>query len=69
MRVDKKYGSEPFEAMFRRFKKGCEKSNILLEVKKREYFEKHSSIRKRNKEIAIKKEHKRQKEQKLYRFP
>ena len=69
MKVDKKYGGEPFEAMFRRFKKGCEKSNILLEVKKREYYEKPSSIGKRTRDIAKKKEQKRQKEQKLHRFP
>ena len=46
--------SESFEHAFRRFKKSCEKSGILSEVKKREHFEK-PSIRKKKKSIAARK--------------
>lgn len=46
--------SEAFEQAFRRFKKSCEKSGILSEVKKREHYEK-PSIRKKKKSIAARK--------------
>ena len=53
--------------MMRRFKKTCEKSNIILEVKKREFYEKPSSVRKRTRDVAKKKEQKRQEDQRIYR--
>ena len=68
MRINKKYSGESFESMFKRFKKAIEKNNTLLEVKKREFYEKPSSIRKRSKEMAVSKEQKRQREQHLRRF-
>lgn len=46
--------SEAFEQAFRRFKKSCEKSGILSEVKKREHYEK-PSIRKKKKSINARK--------------
>lgn len=49
---------EPFEAAFRRFKKSCEKSGVLSDVKKREHFEK-PSIRKKKKSIAAQKRSKK----------
>jgi small subunit ribosomal protein S21 len=45
---------ESFESAFRRFKKSCEKSGILSEVKKREHFEK-PSVRMKKKSIAARK--------------
>ncbi len=45
---------ESFEGAFRRFKKACEKSGILSEVKKREHYEK-PSIRLKKKSIAARK--------------
>ncbi len=45
---------EGFEGAFRRFKKSCEKSGILSEVKKREHFEK-DSVRLKKKSIAARK--------------
>lgn len=45
---------EAFDQAFRRFKKSCEKSGILSEVKKREHFEK-PSIRAKKKSIAARK--------------
>ena len=46
--------SESFESAMRRFKKQCEKSGILSEIRKREHFEKPSLKRKR-KAIAARK--------------
>ncbi len=46
--------SEGFEQSFRRFKKACEKSGVLSEIKKREHFEK-PSIRLKKKSIAARK--------------
>ena len=68
MKISKKHKGESFESLMRRFKKGCEKSNILLETKKREQFEKPSLRRRKRRELAISKEKKRHEEQKLHRF-
>ena len=68
MKVSKKHKDESFESLMRRFKKGCEKSNILLEGKNREQFEKPSLRRRKRRELAISKEKKRQEEQRLHRF-
>lgn len=46
--------NESFEQAIRRFKKQCEKSGILSEVKKREHFE-IPSVRKKKKSIAARK--------------
>jgi len=46
--------NEAFEQAFRRFKKSCEKSGILSDVKKREHYEK-PSIRLKKKSIAARK--------------
>ena len=66
--VRKKHNGESFESLLRRFKKSCEKSNVLLEVKKREFYEKASSVSKRTRDIAKKKEQKRQEEQRIHRI-
>jgi small subunit ribosomal protein S21 len=45
---------ESFESALRRFKKLCEKTGILSEIKKREHFEK-PSVKKKKKMLAAKK--------------
>jgi small subunit ribosomal protein S21 len=45
---------EPFESALRRFKKLCERTGILSEVKKREYYEK-PSVKRKKKILAAKK--------------
>ena len=65
--VKRKHKEESFESLMRRFKKSCEKSNIILDVKKKEFYEKPSSIGKRSREIAKKKEQKRQEDQRIHR--
>ena len=69
MKVNKKHRNESFESMMRRFKKGCEKSDVLNEVKKREHFEKPSMTRRISRKMAIKKELRRQTDQRVNRFP
>ncbi len=46
---------ESFEGALRRFKRKCEKSGILTELKKRQYYEKPSIKRKRKAAQARKK--------------
>ena len=69
MRIHRKHKHESFESMMRRFKKGCEKSDIINEVKKREHFEKPSLVRRISRKMAVKKESRRQEDQDLNRFP
>ena len=68
-KVSKKHKQETFESLMKRFKKSCEKSDIVNEVKRREAFEKPSAIRKRSRDFATKKEQRRQEDQRLKRFP
>lgn len=46
--------NEPFDVALRRFKRSCEKAGILAEVRKREYYEKPTSVRKRKAAAAVK---------------
>ena len=67
-KVKRKHKDESFESLMRRFKKSCEKSNIILDVKKKEFYEKPSSVGKRTRDIAKKKEQKRQEDQRIHRL-
>jgi len=46
--------NEPFEYALRRFKRFCEKSGILAETRRREYYEKPTQERKRKAAAAVK---------------
>lgn len=46
--------NEPLDAALRRFKRMCEKAGILTEVRRRETYEKPTTIRKRRKAAAVK---------------
>ena len=46
--------NEPFDVALRRFKRSCEKAGILSEVRRREYYEKPTSMRKRKQAAAVK---------------
>lgn len=46
--------NESFDVALRRFKRSCEKGGILSEVRRREFYEKPTSIRKRKAAAAIK---------------
>ena len=46
--------NEPFEVAMRRFKRSCEKAGLLAEVRKREHYEKPTTVRKRAAAAAVK---------------
>jgi small subunit ribosomal protein S21 len=46
--------NEPFEVALRRFKRSCEKAGVLAEVRRREFYEKPTSERKRKAAAAVK---------------
>lgn len=51
--------NEPFEVALRRFKRTCEKAGIVSEVRRREAYEKPTSIRKRKAAAAVKRHQKK----------
>ena len=51
--------NEPFDFALRRFKRSCEKAGILTEIRRREFYEKPTSVRKRKMAAAIKRHQKR----------
>ncbi|OQM34158.1 30S ribosomal protein S21 [bacterium endosymbiont of Pedicinus badii] len=68
MPVIKIRDNEPFEVALRRFKRSCEKAGILSEVRRREFYEKPTTERKRAKVSAIKRHAKKLAREKLNRF-
>ena len=46
--------NENFDAALRRFKRACEKAGVLTEVRRREFYEKPTSVRKRKAAAAVK---------------
>ena len=46
--------NEPFDIALRRFKRSCEKDGILSEVRRREFYEKPTAVRKRKAAAAVK---------------
>ncbi len=51
--------NEPFDIAMRRFKRSCEKAGVLSEVRRREFYEKPTSIRKRKMAAAVKRHQKK----------
>ena len=63
--------NEPFDIAIRRFKRACEKAGVLAEVRRREFYEKPTSVRKRKAAAAVKRHPKKlqrenRKSQRLY---
>lgn len=48
--------NEPFEVALRRFRRSCEKAGIFTEMRRREFYEKPTSVRKRKAAAAKKRE-------------
>ena len=46
--------NEPFDVALRRFKRSCEKAGILAEVRRRECYEKPTTVPKRQAAPAVK---------------
>ena len=55
-------GREPFEKMFKRWKRAVEKDDLMKELRKREFYEKPSIQRKRAKAAARKRWERKQAE-------
>jgi len=51
--------NEPFDIALRRFRRSCEKAGVLTEVRRREFYEKPTSVRKRKAVAAVKRNLKR----------
>ncbi len=51
--------NEPFEIALRRFKRACEKAGVVAEARAREFYEKPTSVRKRERAAAIKRNYKK----------
>lgn len=48
--------NEPFEVALRRFRRSCEKAGVFTEVRRREFYEKPTAVRKRKAAAARKRE-------------
>lgn len=46
--------NEPFDIAIRRFKRACEKAGVLSEIRRREFYEKPTAMRKRKAAAAVK---------------
>ena len=46
--------NEPFDVALRRFKRSCEKAGVLTEIRRREFYEKPTAVRKRQAAAAVK---------------
>lgn len=51
--------NEPFEVALRRFRRSCEKAGLFTEMRRREFYEKPTSVRKRKAAAARKREQKK----------
>ena len=50
---------EPFDVILRRFRRACEKAGVFTESRRREYYEKPTTVRKRAGAAAVNREKKR----------
>ena len=55
MPIIKLKDNESFDSGLRRFKRSCDKAGIISEIRKREFYEKPTSVRKRKAAAAVKK--------------
>ncbi len=51
--------NEPFDIALRRFKRACEKAGTLADVRSKEFYEKPTSVRKRQAAAAVKRHEKK----------
>ena len=59
--------TEPFDIALRRFRRSCEKAGILAEVRRREFYEKPTAVRKRKAAAAVKRQHRQSRAMSLVR--
>ncbi len=58
---------EPFDLILRRFRRSCEKAGVFTESRRREFYEKPTSVKKRKAAAAVKREKKRVSRQNVQR--
>ena len=61
--------NESFDVGLRKFKRACEKAGVIPEIRKREFYEKPTAVRKRKAAAAVKREAKNQRKNRLGRPP
>jgi len=61
--------NESFDVGLRKFKRECEKAGIIPEIRKREFYEKPTAIKKRKAAAAFKREARNQRNNRLGRPP
>ena len=61
--------NESFAVGLRKFKRACEKAGVIPEVRKREFYEKPTAVKKRKAAAAVKREAKNQRKNRLGRPP
>ena len=61
--------NESFDVGLRKFKRECEKAGIIPEIRKREFYEKPTAIKKRKAAAALKREARNQRSNRLGRPP
>lgn len=50
---------EPFDMILRRFRRACERAGVFAEARRRQSYEKPTSVRKRDNDAAVRREMKR----------
>ena len=66
MPIIKLKDTESFDSGLRRFKRSCDKAGIIAEIRKREFYEKPTSVKKRKAAAAVKRQAKRRKFGKMH---
>ena len=61
--------NESFDVGLRKFKRACERAGVIPEVRKREFYEKPTAVRKRKAAAAVKREAKNQRSNRIGRPP
>ncbi|MEK9574897.1 MAG: 30S ribosomal protein S21 [Gammaproteobacteria bacterium] len=46
--------NEPFDIALRRFRRSCDRAGVITDVRKKEFFEKPTWVKKRKKAAAVK---------------
>ena len=59
--------NEPFDVILRRFRRACERAGVFTESRRRQCYEKPTTIRKRDSDAAVRREMKRVSRQKARR--
>lgn len=59
--------NELFDNALRRFRRSCEKAGVIVDARKKEYYEKPAWVRKRKKAAAVKRLHKEISKNRLHR--